>query len=62
MGGGRRSASGLRSRTTSEKRDATDAGCVYVASSATTERVMSAPTAHAQRQLSQQLLSSVLEQ
>ncbi len=62
MEGGRRSASGVRSRTTSEKRAATATGCVYVAASATTGRVMSAPTAHAQRQSSQQLPSSVLEQ
>lgn len=62
MGGGSRSASGLRSRTTSEKRVATARGCVYVAVSAIAGSLMSAPTAHAHRQSSQQVPSSVLEQ
>lgn len=62
MGGGRRSAIALRSRTTSEKRDATATGCVYVAVSATTAFPAPDPIMHAQRQSSQQLLASVLEQ
>ena len=62
MGGGRRSASGLCSRTTSAKRVATARGCVYVAVRAITGSLMFAPTAHTHRQSSQQVPSSVPEQ